>query len=174
LRWLHFYPGQVAAVQKGSELRLKGEVRRVFYGLEIVHPQLRSTKKPLAQTLTPVYPTTSVLSQHHLSPALPAALQRADRQDSLSDERRERYQLLPFKTAILFLHPPPKEVPLEPLLDKTHPAWMRVQFDELLAQQLALAQARARRRQLRGPAFPAAKGALLRALEQSLPFALTQ
>jgi len=174
LRWLHFYPGQVAAVQKGAELRLKGEVRRGFYGLEIVHPQLRSTKKPLAQTLTPVYPTTAGLSQNQLSRAITAALQRADLEDSLSDELRERYQLWPFKKAILFLHHPPKEVPLEPLLDKTHPAWMRVQFDELLAQQLALAQARARRRQLRGPAFPAAKGALLRALEQSLPFALTQ
>lgn len=174
LRWLHFYPSQVAALKQGALLRLKGEVRAGFYGLEMVHPQLRSAQRPLAKTLTPIYPTTSGLGQAQLANAVQAALQRADLSDTLPPALRDKYQLWPFKKAILFLHHPQPGVSIERLLDKTHPAWQRVQFDELLAQQLALHHARQRRLSLSALALSRQAGPLQQALRNQLPFSLTQ
>lgn len=174
LRWLHFYPSQIAAVKKGAQIRVKGEARAGFQGLEMVHPRLRSMHRPLAKTLTPVYPTTAGLSQNQLSQAIQAALQRADLSDTLPVELIEKYQLWPFRQAVTFLHHPEKHTEVQSLLDKTHPAWTRIQFDELLAQQLALAQARALRRQLRSQPITAKGGALVTQLLDQLPFALTK
>lgn len=173
LRWLHFYPSQIAAVKKGAQIRLKGEARAGFQGLEMVHPRLRSVRRPLAKTLTPIYPTTAGLSQNQLSQAIQAALQRVDLSDTLPTELIEKYQLWPFRRAVTFLHHPEKHTEVQSLLDKTHPAWTRIQFDELLAQQLALAQARALRRELRSQPIAADAGALAAGLLAQLPFELT-
>jgi len=173
LRWLHFYPSQLNALKKGATLRLKGEVRQGFYGLEMVHPNIRSANRPLADTLTPVYPTTSGLSQAQLNTIILDALKRVDLGDTLPETIQKKYSLWPFERAIRFLHHPDKDVSIEALLDKTHPAWRRVQFDELLAQQLALAQARARRLALGAIAMPLTVGALQTQLVAQLPFELT-
>src|SRR5690554_270080 len=55
LRWLHFYPSQVKQLESGKPLRLRGEVRRGFNGLEIVHPRVTVAGTPLPRALTPVY-----------------------------------------------------------------------------------------------------------------------
>lgn len=173
LRWLHFYPSQIAAVKKGAHIRVKGEARAGFQGLEMVHPRLRSIRTPLATTLTPVYPTTAGLSQKQLSEAIQAALGRTDLSDTLPAELIQKYQLWSFKRAVTFLHHPEKHTEVERLLDKTHPAWIRIQFDELLAQQIALARARALRRQLRTQPIVPKAGPLVAQLIAQLPFQLT-
>ncbi|HLR30491.1 MAG TPA: ATP-dependent DNA helicase RecG [Paenalcaligenes sp.] len=173
LRWLHFYPSQINALKKGAVLRLKGEVRQGFHGLEMVHPNIRSANRPLADTLTPVYPTTAGLSQAQLNSVILDALKRADLSDTLPASIQQKYSLWPFEQAIRFLHYPSKDAPTEALLDKEHPAWYRVQFDELLAQQLALAQARARRLALGGVVMPLKIGRLQKELIAQLPFELT-
>lgn len=173
VRWLHFYPSLLKALKKGAVLRFKGEVRRGFAGLEMVHPQLRSAQRPLATTLTPIYPTTAGLSQKQINSIILAALKRADLSDTLPEAILKKFSLWPFKRAIQFLHYPDKETATESLLDKTHPAWRRVQFDELLAQQLALAQARARRLQLKAIPMSAQTGPLYQQLIAQLPFELT-
>src|SRR5699024_4930119 len=55
-----------------------------------------------------------------------------------------------------------------------HPAMVRIKFDELLAQQLSLAAARAARQQQRAPQLIEKNSSLMDALRQSLPFSLTQ
>ena len=57
LRWLHFYPNQQKQVSKGNRVRVRGEIRTGFNGLEIVHPRVTKAGGALASTLTPVYPT---------------------------------------------------------------------------------------------------------------------
>ena len=40
LRFLHFYPSQQKSMAPGTRLRVRGEVRGGFFGLEMVHPAI--------------------------------------------------------------------------------------------------------------------------------------
>jgi ATP-dependent DNA helicase RecG len=42
LRFLHFYPSQIAALKEGNRLRVYGEVRNGYFGYEMVHPACKS------------------------------------------------------------------------------------------------------------------------------------
>ena len=78
-------------------------------------------------------------------------------------------------TALALLHTPPPEVTESAdsaLQTRSHPAWRRIKFDELLAQQLSLRRAYLARRRKGAPELAAA-GRLAHALQASLPFALT-
>src|SRR3546814_14371447 len=101
------------------------------------------------------------------------SLQLADLSDTLPLPIRKRYDLVPFEQAITFLHHPPPNVSYAQLVEHEHPAWRRIKFDELLAQQLALAAARARRRAQRAQPLGPDKANLVQRLLDSLPFALT-
>lgn len=173
LRWLHFYPSQVTQLESGKPLRIQGEVRHGFGGLELVHPRITVAGKPLPQSLTPIYPTTDGLSQAALRKAIDHALEHADLSDTLPAEICERWNLLPFEQAIRTLHHPPRDVSYQDLIEHEHPAWLRIKFDELLAQQLALASARAARRAQKAHPLEASAGDLVRALHESLSFRLT-
>ncbi|NYT83187.1 ATP-dependent DNA helicase RecG [Alcaligenaceae bacterium] len=173
LRWLHFYPSQQKQLATGQRLRVRGELRHGFGGYEMVHPKLSAAGGVLPQALTPVYPTTDGLSQASLRKAIDQALMQADLSDTLPDALLQRYGLIPFADAIRVLHHPPARVSYSELLEREHPAWLRIKFDELLAQQLSLAEARAARRKQRAPVLSARGGNLMQALHDSLPFALT-
>jgi ATP-dependent DNA helicase RecG len=172
LRWLNFYPSQQKQVAEGKRVRVRGEVRAGFNGQEIVHPRVSVAGGTLPQALTPVYPTTDGLTQVSLRKAIDEALQRADLSDTLPDAVREYHGLIPFSQAIRVLHHPPANVSSADLLEREHPAWRRIKFDELLAQQLSLAAARAARRRQKARALPV-RGNLGDRLRASLPFALT-
>jgi len=146
LRWLHVYPGQQARLHAGRRIRARGEVRAGFHGLEIVHPLVTEPGTPLPDTLTPVYPTTQGLPQAALRKAIARALDEADLGDTLPAAVREAYRLADFEPSLRLLHNPGPDISLESLAEHSHPAWRRIKFDELLAQQLALADARAARR----------------------------
>jgi ATP-dependent DNA helicase RecG len=172
LRWLNFYPSQQKQVEPGKEIRARGETRHGFNGPELVHPKVTATSSALPAALTPVYPTTEGLSQTALRRAIDKALETADLSDTLPHDLLNRMALMPFRQAIRLLHHPPPDVSIEDLLEKGHPAWERIKFDELLAQQLSLAQAREHRRRQRAPVLEGSNG-LLTMLQQQLPFALT-
>jgi ATP-dependent DNA helicase RecG len=173
LRWLHFYPSQLKQLQGDLPLRVRGEVRQGFHGLEMVHPKVTKAGQPLARALTPVYPTTDGLSQVQLRKAIADALNNADLRDTLPEEVRSEYGLMPFNEAIRLLHYPPPELSYDDLFEHGHPAWSRIKFDELLAQQLSLAQARAARQAQRAKPMREGNSDLAKALLASLPFKLT-
>src|SRR5690606_17211620 len=173
LRWLNFYPSQQRQVERGKRVRVRGELRGGFSGLEMVHPRITAAGGALPESLTPVYPTTDGLSQPALRRAINQALQEADLSDTLSQDILRRYELMPFDQAIHILHHPPPSVSYHDLVEREHPAWRRIKFDELLAQQLSLAMARAARLSQRSRAYGGAGQGLVAALEQGLPFALT-
>jgi ATP-dependent DNA helicase RecG len=77
------------------------------------------------------------------------------------------------REALQFLHHPPPGAPLAALEDRSHPAWQRLKFEELLAQQLSQLQARRERAAPAAPALAAVPGGLRRALLAALPFQLT-
>jgi ATP-dependent DNA helicase RecG len=179
LRFLNFYPSQQKTLQPGMRLRVFGEVRGGFIGAEIVHPRFHAVRddEPLPDRLTPVYPTTAGLAQSALRRLILKALERADAhgdlRDTLPDALRERLRLADFAASLRFLHEPPPDISLAELEAHGHPAWRRIAFDELLAQQLSLRRAYALRRARGAPALPGT-GELTGRLLASLPFALTR
>jgi ATP-dependent DNA helicase RecG len=77
-----------------------------------------------------------------------------------------------FAAALSILHTPPAGSSVQQLEDRSHPAWQRLKFDELLAQQLSMRQFRNERIQLIAPPLHS-QGPLLHTLKTQLPFALT-
>ncbi|MCI1191669.1 ATP-dependent DNA helicase RecG [Calidifontimicrobium sp. SYSU G02091] len=178
LRFLHFYPSHRKLLAPGARVRAMGEVRGGFLGREMVHPACRAVEPgtPLPATLTPVYPTTAGLPQAYLRKAVASALARAPLDDPWPREARERWWppgLPSLREALEFLHHPPPRTPLATLDDRSHPAWQRLKFDELLAQQLSQRLAQRERAALAAPALRAAPGGLPERLLAALPFTLT-
>jgi ATP-dependent DNA helicase RecG len=175
IRFLNFYPSQVKQFAEGRRIRLFGEVRPGFFGDEMVHPKYRVVEKgaPLSKSLTPVYPTTAGLSQNLLRAKIENALDTLVLDDTLDEATLKRLKLGPFRESVMLLHRPPPDVDATALEERTHPAWQRLKFDELLAQQLAMRIAYRERRAKVAPKLPD-RHTLTNALAKSLPFALTR
>jgi ATP-dependent DNA helicase RecG len=175
MRFFNFYPSQKNALAPGAKVRVMGEIRQGFFGAEMVHPRFRVLRgeAPLPQALTPVYPTTAGLGQEVLRKLAARALGSADLADALPEPVRRKLKLLPLAEAIRLLHNPPPNVDAQALLDGSHPAWRRVKFDELLAQQLSMRLHHERRNRVRAhPLLQHSK--ISRALLAALPFRLTR
>lgn len=186
LRFLNFYPSQQKALQPGVRLRVFGELRDGFLGDEIIHPRFHAVPNSAASSgtntdvkhaalpagLTPVYPVTAGLGQATLRRLIGRALARSNLADTLPAGVLARLALPSFSDAVRLLHSPPPECLLEQLESRHHPAWRRIQFDELLAQQLSLRRAYTARRALGAPQL-AANGTLTQSLLAALPFRLT-
>jgi ATP-dependent DNA helicase RecG len=180
LRFFHFYPNTQKALARGNRVRVFGEVREGHFGREIVHPQFKVVDgdTPLPDRLTPVYPTTAGLAQETLRKvtARSLAADPAYTAETLPDWLIARRRLWKFSDAVHFLHsPPPRLSPLtqRALDERTHPAWARLKFDELVAQQLSLKVHRKARAEKRAPVLTGT-GALTGALLARIPFALTK
>lgn len=174
LRFLNFYGSQATQMAVGKRLRVRGEIRHGFFGDEMVHPNVKSVTEdtPLPSALTPVYPAGEGLSQTILRKVIAAAMERITWSDTLPEALRERLGLMAFEPAVRLLHNPPPGVDEDALAERTHPAWTRMKFDELLAQQLSMKRAQAARRQQGAPVIDSA-GALSEAFLKALPFQLT-
>ncbi|RZT08005.1 ATP-dependent DNA helicase RecG [Duganella sp. CF402] len=174
LRFMNFYGSQVKQLAEGTRVRARGELKHGFLGAEMVHPAYKVVNEgaPLPTSLTPVYPSGEGLSQPVLRKAIGEAMKRVDWTDTLPASLRAALQLSDLEPAVKLLHYPPQNVDNYALADRSHPAWTRVKFDELLAQQLSLKRAQRARRAKGSP--PLTKvGALSRDLQAVLPFKLT-
>ncbi len=174
LRFIHFYPSQQKAMPEGQRVRVRGELRVGFFGKEMVHPAVKAVTAdtPLAQAMTPVYPASAQLPQAYLRKAVASGLQRAALGEVLPPE------VLPpglpsLKEALQLLHHPTPQTPIAALEDRTHPAWERLKFEELLAQQLSQLEAKRERAKLEAPVLHATPGGLPEQLLAALPFVLT-
>ncbi len=174
MRFLNFYPSQARQLAVGTRVRLFGEIRPGFFGAEMVHPKYRVVAEgaPVSTQLTPVYPTTAGLSQAALQRMIGTALQVAGMDDTLPATLLARLQLGAFGDSVRLLHHPPPAADAAALEQRTHPAWRRVKFDELLAQQLSMRIHYDRRKRIGAPPLQAGVK-LTRALLDGLPFALT-
>jgi ATP-dependent DNA helicase RecG len=180
LRFFSFYPSHQKALTPGTRVRVYGDVRDGYFGPEIVHPQFNvvTGDTPLPDRLTPVYPTTAGLSQDALRKLTASAMlaDAARTGETLPEDLVRKRRLWKFGDAVRFLHaPPPRLSPLtQKALDaRTHPAWTRLKFDELLAQQLSLKAHRKARSKRHAPVLTGT-GALTRTLLDRVPFELTR
>ncbi len=180
LRFFHFYPNQQKALAQGQRVRVFGEVRDGHYGREIVHPQFKAIEDgaPLPDRLTPVYPTTAGLAQETLRKVTARALAAdpALTAETLPEWLVQQKHLWRFGDAVRFLHAPPPRLSAltqHALDERAHPAWTRLKFDELVAQQLSLKAHRKARAARHAPVLTGT-GALTGALLARVPFRLTR
>jgi len=174
LRFLNFYPSQQKVLQPGARLRVFGEVRGGFLGAELVHPRFHVAHhdEPLPLALTPVYPTTAGLGQGTLRRLIERALNEVDLDETLPASMVQQLHLKDFAASVRSLHAPLAGLSPDQLAAAQRPAWQRIAFDELLAQQISLRQAYAARR-ARGAPPLAGDRTLTCQLLASLPFKLT-
>ncbi|MCA8297338.1 ATP-dependent DNA helicase RecG [Burkholderia sp. AU30198] len=183
LRFLNFYGSQVKQMAVGQRLRVRGDVRGGFFGMEMVHPAVRVVEAdaPLPQVLTPVYPSTAGVSQAYLRKAIENAVERTPLPELLPPEIQRDYlkplDVPTLEQAVRILHHPRVDSDEAALMDGSHPAWTRIKFEELLAQQLSLKRAHEERRTRAAPAMPrrtaSDAAALTTRLYAALPFTLT-
>ena len=175
LRFFNFYPSQQKQLRPGSRVRVLGELRKGFFGAEMIHPRFRvlHADEALPQSLTPVYPTTAGLSQVILRRLVERSLGAADLTDTLPAEVVAALKLPSFKQSVAYLHNPPPDARLEALDGRTHPAWRRIKFDELLAQQLSMRRHYRQRQTVAAPRL-SRHAELAKRLLAGLPFRLTR
>ena len=174
LRFLHFYPSQIAALKVGTKLRVYGEIRHGFFGYEIVHPQCKAVgeKTVVAETLTPVYPTTAGLTQPNIRKAIALVIKQDAMPETLPSGVYKHLNLPNFADSIQALHNPTPDANLNALENHATPEWRRLAFDELLAQQLSMRKHYIKRRSINAPAI-AVSTILVPQMLQHLPFKLT-
>lgn len=158
LRFFHFSAAQKNAVTPGVRLRCFGEVKRGMRGVEMLHPEYKVVKDegPLevAETLTPVYPTTEGLKQaswRNLTDQALLELRRCHPEEFLAPVLPP--QAWSLTQALSYLHRPPPDASLQLLEAGQHPAQQRLIFEELVAQQLSMLQLRSQCRSQQARAF---------------------
>ena len=174
LRFLHFYPSQIAALAVGKKLRVYGEIRHGYFGYEMVHPTCKAVGKStqVAETLTPVYPTTAGLTQATIRKAIAQAIKQDTMPETLPAGVYKHLGLPTFAASIQALHNPTPDANLSALENHATPEWRRLAFDELLAQQLSMRKHYIKRRSINAPAI-AISQTLVPQMLKNLPFSLT-
>jgi len=174
LRFFNFYASQAKALESGATVRAFGEVRSGFFGGEMTHPRFRVLRGevPLPSALTPIYPTTAGLGQSALRRLIEGALARVELDDTLPEEVLSGIGLCRFREAVETLHRPSPGADPASFSGRALPAWRRMKFDELLAQQLSMRK-HYRERKSRAAPVLARKGLHTSALIGRLPFRLT-
>jgi ATP-dependent DNA helicase RecG len=181
LRYFNFYPSIVAALKPGNTVRVYGEIRDGYYGLEMVHPIFKKSdlintnnpEAPLNRALTPVYPSSAGVPQAALRTLATKSLKMRDVvAEQLPASILETQKLMAWDATLAVLHAPDASESAIELETRTHPAWRRIKFDELLAQQLALRDSKRLRAAESAPLI-APTGLISSHLLQRLPFKLT-
>lgn len=154
----------------GAKRIISGKVEDQKFGRQMVHPDymVEPGKAGDIPELEPIYPATEGLPARRVRVFAQEALERAPELPEWQDPAwLAREQLPPWREAIARLHEPQGEADLSPL--SRH--YRRLAYDELLAQQLAMAQRRAERR--REPAVRIPVSETAERIRGDLPFAFT-
>jgi ATP-dependent DNA helicase RecG len=175
LRFFHFNPAQREALKEGRWLQAYGSVRTGTAGPEMVHPQYRIADdaeelKP-DEHLAPIYPLTTGITQQRLRGLIALALELAAGDAALRGP-------LPgldgpgTLEALRAIHHPKSDADAEALIERRHPAQIRLIREELLAHQLGMRLLRGRLKSRPSPALRKPADAI-EALLGVLPFAPT-
>jgi len=142
-----------------------GGARQMAHPDHIIDPASADT----LPSFEPIYPLTAGLSSAVMRRAIQSALSRAPALPEWQDASWLHRNGFPdWKAALIAIHNPGSPLDLAPAA----PSATRLAYDELLANQLALALIRRARRKLAGRSFPP-KGALVASGVRALPFDLT-
>ena len=159
------------ALPERTKRLVSGRIERFGAKLQMVHPDYVLAPDEMAQLPQhePIYRLTEGLPAKSLGKAIRAALDKVPRLPEWQDNAFLKLRAWPsFHDALAAAHAPASDEDVQP----TTPARSRLAFDELLANQLALALIRERMREQKGRALQG-DGRLRQAALAALPFALT-
>ena len=154
---------------EGKTVWVSGKIEPAGVGLKILHPDYITESPEAIPEYEVIYPQsrgiTSRLLRHIIAPALRTLPELPEWLDSAFQAKHH----LPFwKNALEQAHSPRTEADLLP----THPARLRLAYDEILANQLALLLVRAQNKKQSGQVIQGT-GTLTQHLLSALPFQLT-
>jgi len=181
LRFFHFRVYQKQQLSTGTQVRCFGEIRAGFQGLEIIHPSYNRLSghgdEPIANSLTPVYPTAEGLGQKNWIKMTDQALALMRRgelelEELLPDSLLAQHQLLPLADALQYIHRPPPDADVAALVERDHPTQKRLALEELLAHNLSMQKLHRLQRSRQAPEMPPCSQ-LESDFLKSLPFQLT-
>ena len=155
----------------GETRVVSGTIERFGDELQMAHPDhvVPEAEAATLPEVEAVYPLTAGVTPRVLGKLVRAALERAPDLPEWQDPAFLKQQQWPaWRAALLSAHAPESEADLDPAT----PARARLAYDELLANQLALAVMRAYHKRLPGRAVTG-DGRLRRAVLDALPFAPT-
>jgi len=181
LRFFHFRVYQKQQLSRGTHLRCFGEVRAGFQGLEMIHPSYNRLSghgdEPIADRLTPVYPSAEGLGQKNWIKMTDQALALMRRgelelEELLPGTLLDQLKLLPLAEALDYIHRPPPDADVTALIMRDHPTQKRLALEELLAHNLSMQKLHRLQRAQKAPVMPPGP-ALENKFLQRLPFKLT-
>jgi ATP-dependent DNA helicase RecG len=178
LRFFHFNKIQQNNLSKGQRLRCFGEARRGATRLEIVHPEYHivpQAGEDIEQSLTPIYPKTEGLHQSLLKKISDQVLDQINHGqliDWLPEQVMQQHQFPDLVSALSAVHRPDKNENVFALNQCNTRAQQRLLFEELLAHQLSLLQARHELKKTRAKKLPISNDDY-ESFVRRLPFELT-
>ncbi len=153
-----------------SKRIISGKVEDGKYGRQMVHPDYMTEpeKREEIPQVEAIYPATEGLPARRVRIFALEALERATELPEWQDQAwRARERFPSWREALQRIHHIDSEADLSPL----SPHYRRLAYDELLAQQLAMAQRKAERRRERAARIEASASAAK--IEADLPFTFT-
>lgn len=155
----------------GATVVVSGKIEYYQGKPQMPHPDAIGSLEDRAaiETVEPIYPLTQGLTNKVVRKAVHGALKLVPPLPEWLDDAHKKQNNWPdWHDAIDFIHNPPGANGLDPL----HPARMRLAYDELLANQLALAMVRQHQKRKAGRVYQTG-GELRDKLLAALPFDLT-
>ena len=157
LRFFHFRAHQSRQLSRGTRIRCFGEVRAGYKGLEMIHPSYQrltpGRETPVADRLTPIYPTTEGLGQNTWIKLTDQALEKMREgelqlEELLPEAMMQDLKLPALVDAIDFIHRPPPGADVDALINRNHPAQHRLAMEELLAHNVSVQRMHREQRKL--------------------------
>ena len=179
LRFFHFSAAQKESLSVGTQLRVYGEVKHGRAGFELFHPEykpLSQANQEVADTLTPIYPTTEGLMQPRLRSIIGQAVDLVVGHEAIEDylprEIVAKFNLASLTDAIKHIHRPPADAFGGWDREAPNPGRDRLAFEELLTHRLSLRRLREDVSAQAAPQF-VGENQLIRGFLSTLPFELT-
>ena len=179
LRFFHFSAAQKESLSVGTQLRVYGEVKHGRAGFELFHPEykpLSQANQKVADTLTPIYPTTEGLMQPRLRSIIGQAVDLVVGHEAIEDylprEIVAKFNLASLTDAIKHIHRPPADAFGGWDREAPNPGRDRLAFEELLTHRLSLRRLREDVSAQAAPQF-VGENQLIRGFLSTLPFELT-
>lgn len=173
LSFFHAYPETLKRnLPEGSERVISGKLESFNGGLQMSHPDYVGKPEEMdkIRTVEAVYPLTAGVTNKMINKYIKQALLRVPRMPEWLDERFKSAENLPsFNEALRLVHNPQNEADLL----SSSPARKRLAYDEMLANQLALALVREKVKKQQGRVIKG-NGLLRKKILEKLPFTLTE
>lgn len=173
LSFFHAYPETLKRnLPEGSERVISGKLESFNGGLQMSHPDYIGKPEEMdkIRTVEAVYPLTAGVTNKMINKYIKQALLRVPQMPEWLDERFKSAENLPsFNEALRLVHNPQSEADLL----SSSPARKRLAYDEMLANQLALALVREKVKKQQGRVIKG-NGLLRKKILEKLPFTLTE